>query len=89
LKATFRAAAVAIGRILAYALAAAGEAGVFRLLELLENGVRIAMAMIGARRLAELCAADHLELCGVPGGGDRPTPLPPADIVKSSNPKGR
>jgi isopentenyl diphosphate isomerase/L-lactate dehydrogenase-like FMN-dependent dehydrogenase len=72
--------AVAIGCIPAYALAAAGEAGVFRLLELLENEIRIAMAMIGARRLAELCA-DHLELCGVPGGGDRPTPLPPADIV--------
>jgi len=80
LKATFRATAVAIGRIPAYALAAAGEAGVFGLLELLEIEIRIAMAMIGARRLAELCA-DHLEFCGVSGGGDWSSPVLPADIV--------
>jgi isopentenyl diphosphate isomerase/L-lactate dehydrogenase-like FMN-dependent dehydrogenase len=80
LKATFRATSVAIGRIPAYALAAAGEAGVFRLLELLEIEIRTAMTMIGVKRLAELWA-DHLEFCGVRGSSDRPSPLLPADIV--------
>jgi isopentenyl diphosphate isomerase/L-lactate dehydrogenase-like FMN-dependent dehydrogenase len=46
--------AVAIGRLYCYALAADGDAGVHRMLELLEEEVAIAMALSGARSLAEL-----------------------------------
>lgn len=45
---------VAIGRLYCYGLAAAGEAGVVRVLELLEEEVRIAMGLLGVRRLDEL-----------------------------------
>jgi isopentenyl diphosphate isomerase/L-lactate dehydrogenase-like FMN-dependent dehydrogenase len=72
--------AVAIGRMQAYALAAGGEAGVTRLLEILEVEIRTAMAMIGITRLAEL-SSSHVEFCGVPSGTDRPFPLLPPDIV--------
>ncbi len=46
--------AVAFGRLYCYALAAAGARGVQRLLEILEQEVMVAMALAGARSLAEL-----------------------------------
>jgi isopentenyl diphosphate isomerase/L-lactate dehydrogenase-like FMN-dependent dehydrogenase len=46
--------AVGIGRLYCYALAAEGERGVARLLEILEQEVMVAMALAGARSLAEL-----------------------------------
>ena len=46
--------AVAMGRLYCYALAAEGDAGVHRLLEILEQEVMVAMALSGARSLAEL-----------------------------------
>jgi isopentenyl diphosphate isomerase/L-lactate dehydrogenase-like FMN-dependent dehydrogenase len=46
--------AVAVGRLYCYALAAEGAAGVCRMLELLEEEVGIALALAGARSLAEL-----------------------------------
>jgi isopentenyl diphosphate isomerase/L-lactate dehydrogenase-like FMN-dependent dehydrogenase len=46
--------AVAVGRLYCCALAAEGDAGVHRLLELLEEEVGIALALCGARNLAEL-----------------------------------
>ena len=46
--------AVAIGRLYCYALAAAGAAGVTRLLELLETEAAIAMALIGETTLSAL-----------------------------------
>jgi glycolate oxidase len=46
--------AVAVGRLYCYALAAEGDRGVHRLLEILEQEVMVAMALSGARSLAEL-----------------------------------
>jgi isopentenyl diphosphate isomerase/L-lactate dehydrogenase-like FMN-dependent dehydrogenase len=46
--------AVAVGRLYCYALAANGDAGVYRMLELLEEEIGIALALSGARSLAEL-----------------------------------
>ncbi len=46
--------AVAVGRLYCYALAADGDAGVHRMLELLEEEVAIALALAGARSLGEL-----------------------------------
>ncbi len=46
--------AVAVGRLYCYALAAEGDAGVHRMLEILEQEVATAMALAGARSLAEL-----------------------------------
>jgi isopentenyl diphosphate isomerase/L-lactate dehydrogenase-like FMN-dependent dehydrogenase len=46
--------AVAIGRLYCYALAAEGQKGVQRMLEILEQEVAVAMALSGATRLAEL-----------------------------------
>jgi len=46
--------AVAIGRLYCYGLAAEGEAGVHRLLELLEQEVAVAMALVGATTMAGL-----------------------------------
>jgi glycolate oxidase len=45
---------VGIGRLQALALAAAGEAGVLRMLELLEIELRVAMKLLGVNRCAEL-----------------------------------
>ncbi len=45
---------VGIGRLQCLALAAAGQAGVSRMLELLESELRISMALIGAARLSDL-----------------------------------
>ncbi|MGH7153000.1 MAG: alpha-hydroxy acid oxidase, partial [Acetobacteraceae bacterium] len=46
--------AVAIGRLYCYGLAAEGAAGVRRVLELLEQETTVAMALLGATRLADL-----------------------------------
>ena len=46
--------AIAIGRLYCYALAAEGAAGVQRMLEILEQEVAVAMALLGATKLAEL-----------------------------------
>ncbi len=50
----FGADAVAMGRMYCYALAAGAEAGVLKMLELLEHELGVAMALSGARSLAEL-----------------------------------
>ncbi|MDE2517467.1 MAG: alpha-hydroxy-acid oxidizing protein [Rhodospirillales bacterium] len=46
--------AIAMGRMYCYALAAEGEAGVTRMLELLETEMSIALALLGATKLADL-----------------------------------
>ncbi len=46
--------AVAIGRMYCYALAADGDSGVHKMLELMEHEFGVAMALAGARSLAEL-----------------------------------
>ena len=46
--------AVAMGRMYCYALAADGDAGVHKMLELLEHELGVAMALAGARSLGEL-----------------------------------
>ncbi|MGA0545095.1 FMN-dependent L-lactate dehydrogenase LldD [Brevundimonas sp. VNH65] len=46
--------AVMIGRAFVYALAAGGEAGVSRLLDLFEKEMRVAMTLTGARSLSDL-----------------------------------
>jgi isopentenyl diphosphate isomerase/L-lactate dehydrogenase-like FMN-dependent dehydrogenase len=46
--------AVGLGRLYCYALAAQGQAGVRRMLEILEQEVAVAMALTGVTRLAEL-----------------------------------
>lgn len=71
--------AVAVGRLVAYALAVGGAAGIVRLLEILENEMRTGMAMIGARSLAELDPS-CLEKLGPPSGGCDPFPLLPKEI---------
>lgn len=45
---------VLLGRAYAYALAAGGEAGVTRLLDLIDKEMRVAMALTGARTIADL-----------------------------------
>lgn len=45
---------VGIGRLMCYALAAAGSDGVYRMLELLEEEYRIALALLGVQNSAEL-----------------------------------
>lgn len=49
--------AVAIGKLQGWGLAAAGEAGLVRVLELLENEITITMGLLGVRSLAELTPA--------------------------------
>ncbi|MDQ2801513.1 MAG: alpha-hydroxy-acid oxidizing protein [Pseudomonadota bacterium] len=46
--------AVAIGRLYCYALAVGGQVGVQRLLQILEQEVTVAMALLGVTKLAEL-----------------------------------
>ncbi len=46
--------AVAMGRMYCYAMAAGGEAGVVKMLELLEHEFGVSMALAGARSLGEL-----------------------------------
>ncbi|MGA3305900.1 MAG: alpha-hydroxy acid oxidase [Stellaceae bacterium] len=52
--------AVGIGRLYCYALAAAGEAGVVRLLELLEIEIRMSLGLLGAANYSQL---DRAMLC--------------------------
>ena len=47
---------VMLGRAYIYALAAAGEAGVRNLLELIEKEMRVAMILTGARTISEISA---------------------------------
>lgn len=49
--------AVAVGRMQAWALAAAGSAGVVRMLEILEEELIVNMGMLGVTKLAELTPA--------------------------------
>lgn len=51
---TLGAKAVAIGKLQGWGLAAAGQAGLVRVLELLESEISIAMGLLGVRNLAEL-----------------------------------
>jgi isopentenyl diphosphate isomerase/L-lactate dehydrogenase-like FMN-dependent dehydrogenase len=46
--------AVAVGRLYCYGLAAAGEAGVTRILELLETEIATCLGLLGAARIAAL-----------------------------------
>jgi isopentenyl diphosphate isomerase/L-lactate dehydrogenase-like FMN-dependent dehydrogenase len=46
--------AVAMGRMYCYGLAAEGDYGVHRVLEILEQEIAVAMALLGATSLAEL-----------------------------------
>ena len=46
--------AVLLGRAWAYALGAAGEAGVTRMLQIVEAEMRVAMALIGATRIDQI-----------------------------------
>ena len=52
--------AVGLGRLYAFGLAAFGQAGVKRILEILEEEMVNAMALLGVTTLAEL-SADHLQ----------------------------
>lgn len=45
-----------LGRAFVYALAAAGEAGVRNLLELIEKEMRVAMVLTGAKSIGEISA---------------------------------
>jgi L-lactate dehydrogenase (cytochrome) len=47
---------VMLGRAYIYALAAAGEAGVSNLLELIEKEMRVAMVLTGARTISDISA---------------------------------
>jgi glycolate oxidase len=51
--------AVGLGRLYCYGLAAAGPAGVVRLLQLLEDEVRSALGLVGVTRVAQL-TPDHV-----------------------------
>jgi len=52
--------AVCVGRLQAWALAAGGEAGVVRMLELLEEEMIVAMGLLGVNQVSEL-TPDYLE----------------------------
>ena len=71
--------AVAIGKLQGWGLAAGGAAGLVRVLELLEDEIRIAMALLGVTRLDQLdtsylCAAEPVtfphEMSAFPGISD-------------------
>lgn len=57
---------VLLGRAFVYALAAAGEAGVVNLLNLIEKEMRVAMTLTGAKSIAEI-GADSLAYGASPG----------------------
>ena len=48
---------VGVGRLLAFALAAAGREGVVRMLEILETELRICLGLLGVTRLEQLDAS--------------------------------
>lgn len=56
--------AVLLGRAFVYALAAAGEKGVAKLLELIDKEMRVAMTLTGARRIADI-SRDSLVSAGI------------------------
>lgn len=55
--------AVGIGRLACFGLAAAGQAGLLRVLEILEDEIRICLGLLGVTGLAAL---DHSYLCPAP-----------------------
>ncbi|WP_420135178.1 FMN-dependent L-lactate dehydrogenase LldD [Rhodopseudomonas sp.] len=56
--------AVLLGRAFVYALAAAGEKGVAKLLELIDKEMRVAMTLTGARKIADI-SRDSLVSAGI------------------------
>ncbi|WP_369050922.1 alpha-hydroxy-acid oxidizing protein [Burkholderia gladioli] len=60
--------AVMLGRAVLYGLAAAGEAGVTRVIEILGDELDRTLAMLGCRGVADLSAA-HVEPSAAPGEG--------------------
>lgn len=73
------ASAVGVGRLQAYALAAAGVEGGMRLLEIFEKEIVTTMALLGARSLGELNAS-LLRAVPPPSNPDGPFPHLPAHI---------
>jgi glycolate oxidase len=73
------AAAVGLGRIQAYAMAADGANGIIRLLEILEGEMKAAMAMMGVTAVAQLDRT-LVERIGPPAGGVIPFPFLPDGI---------
>lgn len=57
--------AVGVGRLTGFAIAAAGRAGIVRMLELLEHEIRICLGLLGVNRYEEL---DHTWLHRAPAG---------------------
>jgi (S)-mandelate dehydrogenase len=57
-----------LGRAVLYGLAAAGEAGVTRVIEILGDELDRTLAMLGCRGVADLSAA-HVEPSAAPGEG--------------------
>ena len=63
--------AVGLGRLNGFAIAAAGAAGIIRMLDLLQDEIHTCLGLLGVNRLAELDAS-HLHRAGpVHGGGMR------------------
>lgn len=76
--------AVGIGKLQAWALAAGGEAGVMRMLEILENEISVSMALLGVTELAQLDPSYLREdLCVKFPGEFSPFPT----LEKAFNPK--
>ncbi len=73
------ASAVAVGRLQAYALAAAGVEGGVRLLEILEKEILTTMALVGVSSLSELTPA-HVRSVPPPANPDGPFPHLPKHI---------
>ena len=67
---------VGMGRVTALALAAGGDAAVVRALELVEEELRIVMALLGAARLEDLTAELVEPATPLPGDGKPLTDLP-------------
>ena len=70
---------VGIGRLYCYGLAAAGEAGVVRVLELLEEEVRTCLGLLGVTRLAR--ARPQLRASGASRGAAACAQRLPADVL--------
>ena len=58
-----------IGRLYVYGLAAAGSAGIVRVLEILEEEIRICLGLLGVTSFAEL---DKSYVCAAHAGGHAP-----------------
>ena len=63
--------AVGLGRLNGFAVAAAGAAGIVRMLDLLEDEIRTCLGLLGVNRLAELDASCLHRAGPVHGGGMR------------------